>query len=127
MMWNHSEEMRMEMERRGIGFPNLSSQEISDLVAYLFSTHYFDQPGNAEKGKVVFSKKHCADCHVKGARTGDLSQLKGQISPIFMAEVMWNHGPQMLERMRKAKIPWQKMDGKEMDDLMEYLNLGMVP
>ncbi len=127
MMWNHSEEMRKEMERRGISFPNLSSDEMADLVAYLFSTHYFDQPGNPEKGKAVFVKKHCASCHVKGAKTGDLSQLKGQISPIFMAEAMWNHGPVMLERMRKAGIPWQKMDGKEMVDLMEYLNLGMVP
>ena len=76
---------------------------------------------------MVFVNKHCSSCHVKDAKTGDLSRLKGQISPIFMAEAMWNHGPVMLERMRKAGIPWQKMDGKEMVDLMEYLNLGMVP
>ena len=42
-----------------------------------------------------------------------------------MAQAMWNHGPEMLERMRKAKVPWQKIDGKEMVDLMEYLNRGM--
>jgi hypothetical protein len=42
-----------------------------------------------------------------------------------MAEMMWNHGPDMLERMRKAKVPWRKIDGKEMVDLMEYLNRGM--
>jgi cytochrome c551/c552 len=127
MMWNHSGEMRKGMERRGIGFPTLSSQEMADVVAYLFSTRYFDEPGNPEKGKAVFIKKQCTLCHVKEAKTGDLSRLKGQISPIFMAQVMWNHGPEMLERMRKAKISWQKMDGKEMVDLMEYLNLGMVP
>ena len=44
-----------------------------------------------------------------------------------MAQAMWNHGPEMLERMRKAGISWQKMEGKEMADVMEYLNLGMVP
>jgi hypothetical protein len=27
--------------------------------------------------------------------------------------------------LRKAKVPWQKIDGKEMVDLMEYLNRGM--
>jgi cytochrome c551/c552 len=127
MMWNHSEEMRKGMERRGISFPTLSAQEMADLVAYLFSTRYFDEAGNPERGKAVFIKKQCTLCHVKGAKTGDLSRLKGQISPIFMAQVMWNHGPEMLERMRKARISWQKMDGKEMVDLMEYLNLGMVP
>jgi mono/diheme cytochrome c family protein len=127
MMWNHSEEMRKGMERRGISFPTLTSQEMADLVAYLFSKRYFDEPGNPEQGKSVFSKKQCILCHAKGSKIEDLSDLKGQLSPIFMAVVMWNHGPQMLERMRKAKIPWQKMDGKEMADLMAYLNLGMVP
>jgi mono/diheme cytochrome c family protein len=127
VMWNHSEEMRKGMERRGISFPALSSQEMADLVAYLFSTRYFDEPGNPEKGKTIFVKKQCNFCHVKGDRTGFLSRLKGLVSPIFMAQTMWNHGPEMLEKMRKAKGPWQKMDRKEMVDLMEYLNQGMVP
>jgi mono/diheme cytochrome c family protein len=124
VMWNHSEEMRKGMEKKGIPFPHLSSQEMVDLVAYLFSTRYFDEPGNVEKGKAVFAKKHCGLCHKKGVKEGDLSQLKGEISPIFMAQAMWNHGPKMLERMRKAKVPWQKIAGKEMVDLMEYLNRG---
>jgi hypothetical protein len=38
---------------------------------------------------------------------------------------MWNHGPKMLEKMRKSKVSWQKMDGKEIADLMEYLNRGI--
>jgi hypothetical protein len=42
-----------------------------------------------------------------------------------MAQAMWNHGPGMLEKMRKTRVTWQKIDGKEMVDLMEYLNLGM--
>ncbi len=125
VMWNHSEEMRKGMEKRGIAFPGLSSREMADLVAYLFSARYFDAPGNVENGKSVFAKRQCTVCHRKGAKEEDLSQLKGQISPIFMAQAMWNHGPKMLEKMRKAKVPWQKIDGKEMVDLMEYLNRGM--
>jgi len=125
VMWNHSQEMRIGMEKKGIRFPDLSPQEMADLIAYLFSTRYFDEPGNAERGSAVFVKKQCNLCHAKGAKEGDLSRLKGQISPIFMAQAMWNHGPQMLEKMRKAKVPWQKTDGKEMVDLMEYLNRGM--
>jgi hypothetical protein len=42
-----------------------------------------------------------------------------------MAQTMWTHGPELLEKMRKAKVPWSKIDGKEMADLMEYLNRGM--
>ena len=105
--------------------PTLSPQEMADLVAYLFSTRYFDEPGDPERGKAIFVKKQCNLCHKKGAKQGDLSRLKDQISPIFMAEMMWNHGPDMLEKLRKAKVPWQKIDGKEMVDLMEYLNQGI--
>ena len=125
MMWNHSHEMRRKMEEKGIKRENLSPQEMADLVAYFFSTRYFDEPGDPGRGKTIFVKKQCNPCHVKGSQKLDLSGLKGQISPILMAEMMWNHGPDMLERMRKAKVPWQKIDGKEMVDLMEYLNRGM--
>jgi len=125
MMWNHSSEMSLKMKEKGMDRPTLSPQEMSDIIAYLFSTRYFHEPGVSERGKTVFAKKQCNLCHTKGAKPGDLSQLKGQISPIFMARALWNHGPEMLEKMRKAKVPWQKIDGKEMVDLMEYLNRGM--
>ncbi len=125
MMWNHSHKMWKVMEERGIERPTVSPQEMADLVAYLFSTQYFDEPGNPEEGKKVFIRKQCNLCHAKGTLAPNLTTLKGQISPILMAQTMWNHGPEMLEKMRKAKVPWRKVDGKEMADLMEYLNRGM--
>ena len=124
-MWNHSGQMREGMERRGIRFPTLSSQEMSDLVAYLFFTRYFDEPGNPERGSSLFVNKQCNLCHAKKTRALDLSHLKGRMSPIRMAQTMWNHGAKMLEGMRKLKTPWQTIDGREMVDLIEYLNRGM--
>ena len=125
MMWNHSFEMLKGMKEKGMEYPTFSPQEMADLVAYLFSCKYFDEPGDPERGKNVFTKKQCNLCHAKGTKMPNLSGLKGQISPIFMAQAMWNHGPEMLEKMRKAKVPWTKIDVKEMADLMEYLNQGM--
>ena len=125
MMWNHSPKMWKGIEEKGIERPTLSPQEMANLVAYLFSTQYFDEPGDPERGKNVFTKKQCNLCHAKGTKMPNLSGLKGQISPIFIAQTMWNHGPEMLEKMRKAKVPWRKIDGKEMADLMEYLNRGI--
>jgi len=125
MMWNHSYKMWKGMKEKGMERPTLSPQEMADLVAYLFSTQYFGEPGNPEEGKRVFTKKQCNLCHSKGTKMPNLSFLKGQISPIFMAQTMWNHGPEMLEKIRKAKISWRKIDSKEMVDLMEYLNRGM--
>jgi cytochrome c2 len=124
MMWNHSREMWRGIEERGLDRPLLSPQEMADLVAYLFSTRYFDELGDPNRGKAIFTKKQCHLCHGKGKKP-DLSFLKGQISPISMAQTMWNHGPEMMEKMRKEKVSWQKIDAKEMVDLMEYLNRGM--
>ncbi len=124
-MWNHSHEMWKRMIEKGIDRPWLTPQEMANLVAYLFATRYFDEPGNPVKGKAVFNKKQCHLCHGRGKKP-DLSILKDKISPIFMAQTMWNHGPEMMEKMRKAKVPWQKIDEKEMVDLMEYLNRGML-
>ena len=124
MMWNHSFEMWKGVEERGMPRPSLSSQDMADVISYLFSTRYFDEPGDASRGRAVFVKKQCNLCHDRRGKGPDLSGLKSQISPILMAQTMWNHGPQMLERMRQAKLPWQKIDGKEMVDLMEFLNRG---
>jgi cytochrome c2 len=117
--------MWKKMEEKGVPRPSLSPQEIADVVAFLFATRYFDEPGDPARGKTVFVKKQCNLCHTKGAKTSDLSSLKGNLSPIMMAQALWNHGPDMLEKMRKSKVSWQKIDGKEMVDLMEYLNRGM--
>lgn len=43
-----------------------------------------------------------------------------------MVEAIWNHGPKILKEMRKAKVPWQNYDGREMAELMENLN-GRMP
>jgi hypothetical protein len=125
MLWNHSPEMWKGMEEKRLPRPPLSSQEMADIIAYLFSTRYFDDPGDPERGRMAFAKKQCNLCHTRGGKTLSLSNLKGQISPIFMAQTMWNHGPEMLERMRKAKVSWQKVDGNEMVNLMAYLNQGV--
>jgi hypothetical protein len=49
------------------------------------------EPGSPEEGRKVFAKKQCNLCHSKSAKTANLSGSKGQISPIFMAQTMWNH------------------------------------
>ena len=37
-MWNHSHEMRPALERNGVSYPQLSAQEITDLLAYVRTT-----------------------------------------------------------------------------------------
>ena len=40
-IWNKAPAMMAAMQQRGIAVPNLSPGEMADLVAYLYSVHYF--------------------------------------------------------------------------------------
>jgi mono/diheme cytochrome c family protein len=42
LMWNHGPAMWARMKERGIEVPQLTGQEIADIVAYLYTAHYFD-------------------------------------------------------------------------------------
>ncbi len=123
-LWNHSHEMWKRMEAKSLKQPTLSAQEMANIIAYLYSIRYASEPGDLGRGKTAFVQKHCNSCHGKEQKALDLTPLKGRISAVFMAEAMWNHGPQMLEEMSRAKVPWQKIEGHEMADLMAYLNRG---
>ncbi|OGL43628.1 MAG: hypothetical protein A2149_06330 [Candidatus Schekmanbacteria bacterium RBG_16_38_11] len=125
LMWNHSPQMWKEMKEKGLKRPELNPQEMADLIAYLFSLQYFDEPGDRIIGSKVFKEKYCIKCHTvndKGGLKGpDLKKWSKQVSPISMAQAMWNHGPSMLGEMKKMGISWPKFEGKEIVDLMEYL------
>jgi cytochrome c2 len=125
LMWNHAPKMWKEIKEKGLKRPELNPQEMADLIAYLFSLQYFDEPGNREKGSNVFKEKHCIKCHAVNGKGGlkgpDLMKWSHQVTPISMAQAMWNHGPSMLEEMKKMGLSWPKFEGTEIVDLMEYL------
>ena len=125
MMWNHSTKCGRGWRKKGWNVQPFLLKRWLIWSPISFQPNILTNRVILKKGKTVFVKKQCNLCHAKGTKTPNLSGLKGQISPIFMAQTMWNHGPEMFEKMRKAKVPWQKIDGKEMVDLMEYLNRGM--
>jgi hypothetical protein len=40
---------------------------------------------------------------------------------------MWNHAPIMEEKMRERLLPWPKLEGDEIVDLLEYLRSVRSP
>src|ERR1035441_10235961 len=62
-MWNHAPVMWAAMEGAGMERPKLSPSDAADLFAYLYSTRFFDRPGDAARGKQAFTDRHCAECH----------------------------------------------------------------
>ena len=127
-MWNHLHRMTAKMQELGIARPRLDAQETADLVGFLFTLNYFDAPGNPETGRKLFTEKRCVVCHTVGGVGGvvgpTLDHLSQFRSPIYVASAMWNHGPQMAERMREKGIERPAFTGNELRDLIAFLAPG---
>jgi molybdopterin-containing oxidoreductase family membrane subunit len=129
--WNHSPVMREKMADLRIQPPQLDSREMTDLVAFLTAYRYYltevGQPGNPAAGKAVFAAKGCSRCHGANAwdKPGpDLTRYRGRFSATFVAQAMWNHGGEMAAVMRRQGVPWPRFAGREMGDLLAYLQAG---
>jgi cytochrome c2 len=130
--WNHSPVMREKMHDLKVQLPRLTSDEMADLVGFLTAYRYYlaqlGAPGDPAAGRAVFAQNGCARCH--GA-TGDwtrrgpaLERYRGRFSAIFLAQAMWNHGAEMAAAMEREKMPWPHFTGRQMADLLGYLQAG---
>ncbi len=124
-IWNHIPSMILSMERTRMIKPTLNGREFTEISAYLYFLKFFDEPGNPAQGRAFFNEKGCQNCHpLKGkGRQGDLGleEFPQNISPIFLAQAIWNHGPDMITQMVRVGIKWPEFKGNEMMDLLEYI------
>lgn len=82
------------------------------------------EPGDAERGRLVFEGKQCARCHVPrgGAGAGPaLEDLRRPQGAFELAGRLWNHAPAMFALLQKERIEWPEIAPAEMTDLMRYL------
>jgi mono/diheme cytochrome c family protein len=116
-MWNHAPRMVKPT-------PSLSEQEMRELLSFLWMRQFVYPKGSVARGRQVFQARRCADCHAGG--THGAPQLPGQAkhySEVSIISAIWGHGPQMLYRMKQAKIPWPRFKNpQELGDLLAYLN-----
>jgi cytochrome c2 len=123
--WNHSPEMSKLMEQQNTPRPVFTSTDIRDLITYLYSLNYFDEPGNPAEGLRVFSEKGCVNCHgVRGMGERSpgprLDAHEHYSLPVYMSEAMWNHGPKIRADMA-GQGPRSTFEGDEMADLLAFI------
>lgn len=97
-MWNHAAQMREAFARKNIRWPQLTSQELADLLLYLQnlpqtreSTAEFSLKP-ASGGESLLREKGCTRCHY-----GKLA-LEDRLRNVTLTDVavaMWNHYPKM--------------------------------
>ena len=124
-MWNHAPTMWAAMRERSIRAGDLNEQGAADLLAFFYSARFFERPGDAGRGKELFSSKHCASCH--GISTPKLPEAKPVAEwqlighPIELVNAMWNHGVTMKEEYARHKISWPQLTSQDLTDLLVYL------
>lgn len=132
VMWNHAPAMWGAMAAKDMNPPKLSVQDADDLFAYFVSVRFFDHPGEAERGKQLFTGKDCSQCHslqepVSGPGK-PVSQWTVFGDPVLLVSEMWNHSGQMYKAFSEHKKKWPVLTGQDLSDLTVYLkNLPGMP
>jgi cytochrome c2 len=124
-MWNKGPTLLVRMAQIQFGMNKFTSEEMVDLLAYLYFLHFVDEPGNAANGKKLFSEMGCSQCHGLEGRRGklmyiDLSKYQNK-PPTEIVASMWNHSAQIQRAVGEAGFPWPQFKKGEMGDLLEFL------
>jgi mono/diheme cytochrome c family protein len=113
------------MREKHITQPDLDREDMANLFAFLYTSRYFDEPGDLHHGEILFTAKGCIRCHGPdgiGAGLGpNLSMARGVDTPIRWAQNMWNHAPKMEVRMDELGVAWPRFENREMNDLLAYV------
>jgi mono/diheme cytochrome c family protein len=115
-MWNHNPQMQKP-------HPQLTLGEMRTLLGYIWGKQFFYTRGDAARGHKTFEAKKCATCHNDSSSGAPaLGKPSEPYSAISMVEVLWRHGPSMLESMQAKHIPWPQLSQSEMANLIAYMN-----
>lgn len=124
-MWNHAPTMWATMRVRGIQAGDLNEQAAADLFAYFYSAGFFERPGDAGRGKLLFASKHCAECH--GLKDSKIPEAKPAYQwvaanqPIVLVDQMWNHAANMRQEFAKHKLKWPELTTQDLVDILVYV------
>jgi mono/diheme cytochrome c family protein len=121
MLWNHAPKMWGELAKSSARI-DLTPQDSADMFAYFYAARYMDPPGDAGRGKQLFTAKRCAECHSLDGAAGKRG-LKWETlaDPIELGRAMWNHAPAMRAEMEKKGGKLPTLTAGEMNDLLVYL------
>lgn len=120
VLWNHA--VSGSAER---GMAAFSENEAADLFAFFASRRFFEEPGDARRGKQVFFEKRCDACHgTADGVSGEASPIAAWGSlrdPIGFAQEMWNRSPAMLQAFARKQVGHPHLTSQELNDLLVYL------
>ena len=130
-LWNHTPAMLAKMQERGIDRPAITPEEMNHLAAYVFFVNFRSGPGNVARGRELFKERQCSRCHQLGGRGGTvgprLDELKEYVSAFFLAQALWNHGPQMAGKMQEMHVERAQLEPGDVSDLVAFIRGEAAP
>ena len=119
-MWNHSGGMYAEMQQKKMSWPQLTGQDLSDLLVYLRNlpvtptkqSIFITTAGS--QGEALFASKGCKACHDPSTLLFRTALDNRTLTDV--AAALWDHAPRM-------KTPPAHFETNEMRELLE-LSLG---
>jgi cytochrome c2 len=115
-MWNHAPTMWASMREHQIAAGELDQQSAQDLMAFFYAARFFEQPGDAGRGKHAFERDGCAGCH-----NLPVGQWQGLTDPIALIDAMWNHRSQMLGATASKGVRFPLLTAQDLTDMLVYL------
>ena len=125
-MWNHAPAMGRQIEMMDIDPLRFEPGEMTALIAFLYYLNFSEvEEGDIQAGRQLFDTKACSRCHSIAGRGGSigpsLDELEAFLSPVIVAQRMWNHGPEMVESFRELGLQPPSFSSRELTDLMAYV------
>jgi len=124
-MWNHAPAMWAAIKEKKTTVGQLTDQDASDLFASFSAARYFENPGDAGRGKRLFTTKTCAGCHGLTTSPNPAARPVAEWStlgdPVALVGTMWNHTSTMWAELSKRKWKWPDMTSQDFSDLLVYL------
>jgi mono/diheme cytochrome c family protein len=124
-MWNHAPAMVAKMKERRIDYPQLTGQQMADILAYLYVSRYFEPVADAARGAQAVQTKNCVSCHSvrgKGGKVAaDFAKSTVVATPAALIAAMWNHSRLMEAKAEQREVQWPTLTGQDLDDISAYL------
>jgi mono/diheme cytochrome c family protein len=125
-LWNHAPAMFVSLREEGVAWPEITAEEMADLMVYLQASPARDTAPDVARGQALLLRKGCLKCHRfrgEGRPVGiDLTQPRpGYDSPVMWAVTVWSHAPRMAVEARQMGVLYPRFSDDEMGNLVGFL------
>jgi mono/diheme cytochrome c family protein len=123
-LWNHTP-TTIEKSHRPAERPTLSPNETGELAAFLFFARFVDEPGDIQRGRELFEQRLCIRCHQLRGHGGTvgprLDELSAYASSFFLAQALWNHGPEMAAKMEELRLGRPRLERDDAAQIVAFI------